>query len=303
MTRRTVVPGAAEWPSYLDELEARDRPVRLFVQGLPLRACERAVAIVGSRKPTAAGVEIAQELGRGLAEAGFTVVSGLAVGIDAAAHRAALEVGGYTVAVLGCGLDVDYPMRNIALKRRIAAAGTLVTEYEDGVRPEAFRFPARNRIIAGLCKGVVFVEGCRRSGGLITARHALEANRSVFAVPGSIRNPLAAGPNELIKTSQATLVTSVHDILADLAPSLVWDDAGGGALGRPLVNPDEGRLLLYLDDVAVPVDRVCTDLGLSLGEVALQLAALEVRNYVVKRPGGYAVTDAGARLRARLPCD
>ncbi|MDQ3916081.1 MAG: DNA-processing protein DprA [Actinomycetota bacterium] len=301
MTKRLITRADAEWPQSLDEMTSVDPPDNLFLQGLPLRSGERTVAVVGSRTPSAAGMEIATELTRGLAEAGFAVVSGLAVGIDSAAHRAALDAGGYTAAVLGCGLDVDYPLRNAGLRRRIAAQGTLVSEYDSGTRPKPGHFPARNRIIAGLCTAVVFVEGSERSGGLITARHAIDANRSVFAVPGSVRNPLAAGPNELIRTSQASLVTSVDQILQDLAPSLVWNDRGAGRrLGDPLVNPAEARMLLFLDDVPVPLDRICLDLVLRVGEAAMTLAALEVRGLVIKRSGGYAVTERGARLRSRI---
>lgn len=301
MNRRVIRPGDAEWPAGVSELVHEAPPTRLFVEGLTLQSGGRAVAVVGSRRPTAAGVAAAEEIARGLAEAGFAVVSGLAVGIDAVAHRAALDAGGYTAAVLGCGLDIDYPSRNRGLRRRIAVQGTVVTEYESGVQPHASHFPARNRIIAGLCTAVVFVEGAQRSGGLITARHAVEANRSVFAVPGSIRNPLAAGPNALIRASQATLVTGVQQILEDLAPGLVWE-TGTDTLppGQPTLNPQEARILLFLDDAPTPLDRICMDLDLTLGEAALALAAMEVRSYVVKRPGGYAVADAGVRVRARL---
>jgi DNA processing protein len=303
MTTRTITPHDAEWPASLGELGPERPPSRLLVQGLPLRWGPRAVAVVGSRRPTAAGLQVAEAIAAGLAEAGFAVVSGLAMGIDAAAHRAALEAGGYTAAVLGCGLDVEYPARNARLKARIGASGTLVSEYEAGVIPQPFHFPARNRIIAGLCHALVFVEGSLRSGGLITARQALDANRHVYAVPGSVRNPLAAGPNELIRTSQATLVTDAQHVIEDLAPSLVW---GGGSptdevVGEPLVNKDEARILMFLDDVPVPLDRICMDLDMQCGQAGMSLAALEVRNFVTKRAGGYTVTEAGARTRARLP--
>jgi DNA processing protein len=261
------------------------------------------VAVVGSRRPTAAGAATAAAIARGLAEAGFEVVSGLAVGIDAVAHRAALDADGYTIAVLGCGLDVGYPRKNADLRRRIAERGTVVTEYEDGTQPHRFNFPERNRIVAGMSKAVVFVEGAERSGGLITARHAIDANRDVFAVPGSIRNPLAAGPNELIRTGNARLVTCVEHVLEELAPGLVWGDPDGAhaAAGDPLVNETEAGLLLFLDEHVTSLDEICVGLALTCGEAALCLAALEVRGYVVKRPAGYELTTAGARMRARLP--
>lgn len=291
-----------EWPSRLDEPGVSEPPSELFVEGKDLATEGAAVAVVGSRRPTSTGLQVASEIGRGLAEAGLPVVSGLAVGVDAAAHQAALDAGGYTVAVLGCGLDVDYPRRNARLKERIRTVGTLVSEYPLLTPPHAAHFPARNRIIAGLCEAVVFVEGSHRSGGLITARHALDANRTVFAVPGSVRNPLAAGPNELIRTSQAGVVTDVRHILEDLAPALVWgDQLQPRRFGHPPANPTESALLRFLDDGPTTLDQMCDGLGLSFGEVAMGLAALEVRNFVVKRAGGYCVTEAGARARQESP--
>lgn len=304
MNERTITPGHSEWPSRLGHLTTIRPPSRLFVAGAKLEAGAAGVAIVGSRRPTAAGLEIATELSRGIAEAGLPVVSGLAMGIDAAAHRAALDVGGTTIAVLGCGLDVDYPQRNSRLRKRIDRGGTLVTEFEPGVLPRPAHFPARNRIIAAVSEAVVFVEGTDRSGGLITARYALDENRHVFAVPGSVRNPLAAGPNELIRTGQAGLATSVHHILESVAPGLVWGDAAESrSFGQPWANDTEAAVLLFLDDSPTPLDRLCRGLGLSFGEIAIALAALEVRNYVAKRPGGYTVTSAGARVRSSLPID
>jgi DNA processing protein len=300
MTVREISPRDAEWPKKLHEFTTAPPIRRLFVEGRPLPSGERAVAVVGSRRPTSAGVDAATTISRGLVEAGFTVVSGLAVGIDTVAHRAALEASGHTIAVLGCGLDVQYPRANDDLRRRIARTGTLVTEYEHGVEPQKFHFPARNRIIAGLCSAVVFVEGGARSGGLITARHAFDANRDVFAVPGSFRNPLAAGPNELIRTCGAKLVTDVAQILEDLAPGLVWGGDVGEPMGDPAVNEVEARILLFLDEAPTPPDRICMNLGLTWGAAALALAALEVRGYVEKRPAGYCATISGVRIRGRL---
>jgi DNA processing protein len=207
-----------EWPTYLDELGSHPTPLELFARGEPIRSGERAVAVVGTRRPTASGVHATRTLTRGLAEAGFAIVSGVAVGIDAVAHAAALEAGGYTLAVLGCGLDYPYPRENLRLRSRILEVGTVVSEYPDDTAPLPAYFPARNRIIAGLCAATVVVEGGHKSGALITARIALDANRSVFAVPGSVRNPMAAAPNELIRTSQASLVTHFKHITDDLCP-------------------------------------------------------------------------------------
>lgn len=303
MTRRVIDRTHPEWPELLRDF-VTERPVRrLFVEGAHLPPGRRAVAVVGSRRPTNAGVEAAVEITRGLAEAGFSIVSGLAVGIDAVAHKTALDCGGHTTAVLGCGHDVDYPRFNSHLRRRIDAAGTTVSEYDLGLQPQKAHFPERNRIIAGLSNAVVFVEGGIRSGGLSTARHAFDAGRDVFAVPGSLRNPLAAGPNELIRTSQARLVTDVEHVLQELAPGLVWGDDASAAppAGDPRVNESEARILLYLEDSATPPDRLCMDLELSWGEAAFALAAMEARGYVDKRAAGYVLTAAGARVRTRLP--
>lgn len=305
MSRRVIHRGDDEWTRSIGEFSCDPPLHRLIVEGRPLPWGRRTVAVVGSRRPTGTGIEAATAISRGLTEAGFAVVSGLAVGIDAIAHRTALDGGGHTVAVLGCGHDVDYPKVNAGLRKRIAGTGTIVSEYESGVQPEKRHFPDRNRIIAALSRAVVFVEGSLRSGGLITARHALDGNRDVFAVPGSIRNPLAAGPNELIRTCGARVVTDVSHILEDLAPGLVWDDDQEGLppVGDPAVNDVEGRILSFLDDVFTAPDRICMDLGLKWGEAALSLAALEARGYVIKRPSGYALTSGGARLRARLPVE
>lgn len=304
MSRRKIHPSHPEWPQYLREFKT-DRPIRqLFVEGAPLPSGARSVAVVGSRRPTSAGVEAATAITRGLVEAGFTIVSGLAVGIDAVAHKTALDCGGHTIAVLGCGHDVDYPRFNSSLRRRIDKSGTVVSEYDLGVEPQKSHFPERNRIIAGLSNGVVFVEGGLRSGGLITTRCAFDGGRDVFAVPGSFRNPLGAGPNEVIRTNQAKLVTDVSQILQDLAPGLVWgDDEDAPPAGDPTVNEIEARVLLFLDESPTPPDRLCMDLELSWGQSALALAALEARGYVRKRPSGYEVTTAGARVRGRLPVD
>lgn len=304
MSRRTIDPGHPEWPELLHRFTTEHPIRRLFVEGARLPSGARSVAIVGSRRPTSAGVEAAATIARGLVEAGFSVVSGLAVGIDAVAHKAALDGRGHTTAVLGCGHDAAYPKFNSSLRKRIDRRGTVVSEYDLGVPPQKSHFPERNRIIAGISNAVVFVEGGLKSGGLITARHAFDGGRDVFAVPGSIRNPLAAGPNELIRTSQAKLVTDVSQILQDLAPGLVWGEhSDGPPAGDPTVNDVEARVLLFLDESPTPPDRLCMDLDLRWGTAALALAALEARGYVNKRPGGYAVTTAGARVRSRLPVD
>jgi DNA processing protein len=298
--KRAITSSDPEWPACLKELAPHDPPARLFLQGRRLDLSGGAIAVVGTRRPTGAGIEIATAIAQGLAEAGLVVVSGMAVGIDAAAHRAALEAGGHTIAVLGCGLDVAYPYPNRKLKARIAEQGTLVSEYEEGTSPTRFTFPRRNRIIAGLTQGVVVVEGSLRSGALVTARLALDANRNVYAVPGSVRNPMARGPNELIRTGRAALATGVEHIFEDLAPGMVWerhDDTRDGQ--SPAADEIELAVLAALDDSPLPPDRFGATLGLKPGLLAATLARLEVKDLVERSPGGYALTTRGRRVSVR----
>jgi DNA processing protein len=286
----------------LSELGTLAPVARLFAAGRPLPEAP-AVAVVGTRRPTGAGVDAAAALSAGLAEAGFVVVSGLAVGIDAVAHRAALEAGGHTIAVLGCGLDVDYPASNARLKREIVARGTLVSEYPLGTAPARWRFPERNRIIAGLALGVVVVEGGPTSGALVTARLALDANRNVYAFPGSVRNPMARGPNELIRTSRAALVLGVEHLFEDLAPHLAWDRPPTPDRGpAESLGPDDEAVLGALDDAPLAPDRLGSVTGLAPGRVAVALARLEVRGLAGRSGGGWLVTGAGGRVR-RPPDD
>jgi DNA processing protein len=299
--RRTITPRAHEWPAILHELGPHEPPRRLYAVGECLDPDAAAVAVVGTRRPTAAGVEVATRIASGLAEGGITVVSGLAIGIDATAHRAAIEAGGRTIAVLGTGLDVRYPARNTRLKEKIATAGTLLTEYTDGTQPQRWHFPMRNRIIAGLSLGVVVVEGAVTSGALVTARLALDANRSVYAVPGSVRNPMAAGPNLLIKSSQAQLVTSFEDVIEDLFGSM-------GHLGRehraPAIHEldaDEAAVLGALDDAPVALDGVVGTSGLPHGRVAVVAATLELRGLATRSRGGYSITRRGAESLGAIP--
>lgn len=291
-------PGDGEWPPRLNELAPHVPPAKLYADGLPVPAAP-AIAIVGTRRPTAAGLDAARSFARSLAEAGLVVVSGFAVGIDAAAHRAAIDAGGHTVAVLGCGLDVAYPRRNAALRRALLAGGTMLTEYPDGTPPLKHHFPLRNRIIAGLSLGVVVVEGALASGALVTARLALDANRSVYAVPGSVRNAMAEGPNELVRRSEAQLVTRPEHVLEDLAPELVWrGGAGAPRSPAPVLDALEAAVLTLLDDAPVPPDRLERELDATPGRLAMTLARLEVRGLAVRHRGGYAITDVGGRARA-----
>lgn len=248
-------------------------------------------AIVGSRNPTRAGVEHARDFGAEMAAAGFAVVSGLAAGIDAAAHEGALAADGMTVAVCGTGLDRVYPARNRALARRIAEHGLLLSEFPLGTEPRAGNFPRRNRIIAGLGIGTLVVEAARTSGSLITARLALEAGREVFALPGPVDHPLARGCHRLIREG-AKLVECAADILEEIAPQLgphpgrltkagAAPDEAGSALG------DDYRLLLEsLGPGPARIDDLVERSGLTTEAVSSMLLILELQGWVAPGSGG-----------------
>lgn len=297
MNGRILRPGSGGWPKGLDELGGASPVKQLNLIGRPLPPLEKAIAVVGTRRPTAAGVQATRIFSKGLVEAGFVVVSGLAMGLDAIAHTAALEAGGHTVAVIGCGLDVVYPRQNARLRETIVNNGSIVSEYDAGTMPHKANFPQRNRIIAGLCQGVIVVEGSLQSGALITARHALDANRHVWAVPGSSRNPMATGPNELIRTGQAGLVTGIEHVFEDLAPRLVWDDAHE-TTEAPDLRPDDAAVLSALDDTPTAIDLIMKTSRLDEGRVAMALMRLEVRGYALRRSAGYLLTEGGARARS-----
>ena len=208
---------ARVWNARLDELPDPPRD-KLYARGDHIDDALNAptVAVVGARACSGYGAQVARTLGRDLAAAGVTVVSGLARGIDAEAHRGALDAGGRTVAVLGCGIDRDYPAAHAELARRIAETGGIVSEYEPGVEPAPWRFPARNRIIAALADAVVIVEARSRSGALITVDLAMEIGRPIYAVPGEITSLLSEGTNDLLRHGHAAAITSALDVLAAL---------------------------------------------------------------------------------------
>lgn len=292
---RRIAPGCEEWPHRLGELGPHHPPRRLRVSGRAIDPSARTAAVVGTRRPTAAGIEAAAVMAQGLAEAGFVVVSGLAIGIDAVAHRAALDAGGQTIAVIGCGMDLNYPRRNLPLRRRIETEGTIVSEYEPGEAPLPHHFPQRNRIIVGLSEAVVVIEGTVTSGALITARIALDAGRYVYALPGSFRNPFASGPNDLIRSHQATLVTSAQHIFDELAPGLVWGSDPRSAAAP--VDEAEAAVLDLLDDVPVAPDFIASHTGMKPGSVLLTLSKLEIRGLAKRWNGAYEITTGGARVR------
>jgi DNA processing protein len=274
---RTVQRGNPEYPELLQELT--DPPDRIFVAGRTLEPAPF-VAIVGSRRPSRYGVEVATWLARELSSLGVVVVSGMAGGIDAAAHRGALEARGHTVAVLGSGIDVCYPPRNRALYREISDQGTLATEYEGGTPPLPHHFPTRNRIIAGMSYGAVIVEGRLGGGAMITARLASEFGREVFAVPGPVHSPQSEGPHALIRDG-ARLVTCPADVLDELALSKPLQEA------LPLeLAPDERNVLCAIEATPTLLDTLAQLAGLPPSTTAAVLARLELRGIVTRHPGG-----------------
>ncbi len=261
-----------------------DPPPGLFIRGSLPPAGEQAVAVVGSRRPTPYGVTVAEKLAGELARAGVTVVSGMARGIDSAAHRGALEAGGRTVAVLGCGVDVVYPRENRRLMEDIIEAGAVISEFPPGSPPEAWHFPVRNRIISGLCRATVVVEAAERSGALITADLALEQGRDVMAVPGPVTSPQSRGPNQLIKQG-ARLVESVEDILEELGITRLFPAKHLQAPVMPGLTADEEAVYRVLSGDPVAVDIIIENTGLATQQVLSALMFLEVKGLARQFPG------------------
>lgn len=292
-------------PDYPALLRTAPRPpLALFVAGDPTLLWHPSVAVVGSRSPTAGGRDNAGAFSRALVRSGLGIVSGLALGVDAAAHRAALEAGGVTVAVLGCGIDRPYPARNRTLWKLIAQAGAVVSEYPPGTVARAWHFPARNRIVAGLALATLVVEAAMRSGALITARLASDAGREVFAVPGSIHNPMARGCHRLIR-SGAGLVECADEVTQALAPL-----AGhlGAALRERLAAPinqspptpdpattlvgpanaDYQKLWDALGHDPTDMDSLAERTGLTAARLSSMLPAMELEGRVVAEHGRYS---------------
>lgn len=258
-----------------------DPPPGLFLRGAAeVELLSRpAVAVVGARACSAYGRQVARSLGRDLGASGLVVVSGLARGVDAEAHRGALEAAAPTVAVLGCGIDRDYPAAHRELARQIAADGFVVSEYAPGVEPAPWRFPARNRIVAGLCAATVVVEARERSGALITADFALEEGREVLAVPGEITSSLSAGSNALLRLG-ATPLTSVTDVLESYglaAPATV----------APAVGDAAATILDRVRESPAGADELARAAGIDAGRLAVLLTELELAGAVVEEDGVY----------------
>ncbi len=280
--RHVLAPGDDAYPPLL--LQTADPPLLLYLQGRAELLSARGIAIVGSRQPSPQGQDNARAFARALAERGFTIVSGLALGIDAAAHEGALDAGAPTVAVMGTGPDRIYPARHRDLAHRIVAGGgALLSEHAPGTPALPDHFPQRNRLIAGLTQGTLVVEAALRSGSLITARLASEAGREVFAVPGSIRSPQAQGCHALIKQG-AKLVEGIDDILEELQQgvprqaALPMEDGASGGAPEPLLDA--------LGHDPVTLDALLARTGFPVSELSARLLELELEGRVARLPGG-----------------
>lgn len=270
----------ANYPALL--AQAPGAPPLLYVRGELVASDEWALAVVGTRRPTTYGKEATRRLVTDLAQAGITIVSGLALGIDTIAHTAALEAGGRTVAVLGCGVDVAYPERNQRLAAQICESGALVSDYPLGTMPMPANFPPRNRIISGMALGTLIVEAAERSGALITVEFALEQGRDVFAVPGNIFSPMSVGVNKLISNG-AMLTASAQQILdsLNLSGALVQQEI---AEVMP-ADPTEAHLLSLLSAEPAHVDALGRASGLSAAHVLSVLSMMELKGSV-RQVGG-----------------
>ena len=294
-------------------LDIADPPVLLYVKGRPELLQRHGIALVGARSATAQGMANAEAFARALAEQGFAIVSGLALGIDAAAHRGALAAGpdgGGTVAVIGTGIDRIYPARNAELAREIAGTGAVVSEFPLGTPPLQHNFPRRNRLIAGLAQGVLVVEAAVNSGSLITARLATESGREVYAIPGSIHSPLARGCHRLIREG-AKLVETAEDVVEELRGRLGWPaprpEAGPGRgrrgsrgkaqaapsaeapapVQQPLALDDESaRVLALIAHEPVDIDTLAAQAGLTVDALYAILLPLELDGLLARLPGG-----------------
>lgn len=275
-----------EYPAALKEIH--DPPLALYVQGTITAADRHAIAVVGTRHATHYGASVADRLAYGLSKAGFTIVSGLARGIDTTAHQAALKAGGRTLGVLGSAIDQFYPKENRALADRMAGQGAVISEYPLGRQADRQTFPYRNRIVAGMCMGLVVVEAGEKSGAVITANAALEQGRHVFAVPGRIDNPSARGCHALIKTG-AKLVETIDDIVDELQmliPKKI-DQQASNLKKTPdlMLSPEEALIVSALGGGGRHVDELARDCGLAAARLNSILLGLEMKRVVTSLPG------------------
>lgn len=274
-------------PSYPWRLkEISDPPPVLYVRGSLSPEDEWSIAVVGTRRASVYGRQVTEEIVADIARNKITIVSGLAKGIDSIAHRSALEAGGKTIAVFGCGLDIVYPSDHVALARQIMEQGAIISELPLGTRPKADNFPRRNRIMSGMSLGVLVIEAGESSGALLTANLALEQNREVFAVPGSIFSPVSRGTNRLIQEG-AKLILNCADIMQELNLTM----AARQLEMRELlpVTESEARLLACLSKEATHIDEICCRSGFPISTVSSTLAMLELKGLAKQISGMYYV--------------
>lgn len=292
---RTISINDAEYPEILKKIHSP--PKALYINGSFKEEDDFAVAVVGSRRASRYGVEMSEKLGYDLALGGVTVVSGMARGIDSAAHRGALTAKGRTIAVMGSGHDHIYPPENKDLYKKIAESGAVISEFENDVSPLPRNFPIRNRIISGISLGVVVVEAAKNSGALITANFALEQGREVFAVPGKISSVTSEGAHELIKDG-AKLVQSAEDIMEELKLREIEPEAGkdrgleGEKISKKIeryvynsLSYDERKVYKILSDESLYIDDVVKESGVELSKVSKVLLGLELKRLVKELPG------------------
>ncbi len=284
----------ADYPALLKEIP--DAPPVLYIKGTLQPNDRWAVAFVGTRRATVYGREMTRRLVAPLVEAGLTIVSGLALGIDAAAHRAALEAGGRTIAVLGCGIDRVYPPEHRRLADSIVQQGALVTEFPPGTPPEAKNFPVRNRIISGLSLGVVVVEAPSRSGALLTANVAADQGREVFAVPGNVTSSASMGANRLLQNG-AKLVLNVQDILDELNLDYTAVETRSHVQKLVPEGPIETQLAALLGDQPVHIDELYHQSNLTFTQVSSALVIMELKGLVLRHEGMYYTLARGGGNR------
>ena len=274
-----------EYPENLKNIY--DPPPVLYVKGELIKEDSLAVGIVGSRKASDYGLKAAQRIASRLAELGITIVSGMALGIDSAAHKGALMSKGRTIAVFGCGLKYVYPMTNYNLSKEILKSGALISEYPFDTEAYPAQFPARNRIISGMSLGVIVVEAGEKSGSLITADFALEQGREVFAVPGNISSPNSKGTNTLIK-SGAKLVSNIEDIIEELNLNIIYSEKSNINNNVKLdISNEEGSVLAFLKEKGGSKDEIAAVTGLQPGKTMAALTKLEIKGLVQQIGGIY----------------
>ena len=286
--------GASIYPFYHEEYpptlrEINDPPLVLFVKGsYSFDDLHQTVGVVGTRQPTSYGRGLAKDLARGLAQSGATVISGMALGVDSLAHWGAIECGGRTLAVLGCGVDVCYPSSNKPLYEKLWSGthGAVLSEFFPGTRPEPWRFPARNRIISGMSQALVVVEAGVTSGSLITARLAFEQNREVFAIPGRVDSPASEGTNQLIARNQAHLITRFEDVLREMnwVPAPIIDGER-----RTMVElfGKEKEIFDLIEQEPIQFDVLLQKLGMGAHELSASLTMLELAGIISRLPGDW----------------